>query len=61
MAYIGHSVAGDLVYGNIKKAALNGQCLHAKKLGFVHPKTEEYIEKESELPDYFTEFLERIK
>ncbi|MCL1903382.1 MAG: RluA family pseudouridine synthase [Oscillospiraceae bacterium] len=60
MAYIGHSVAGDTTYGNGKPASLNGQCLHAKKLGFVHPKTGVYMETESELPEYFKEFIEGL-
>jgi len=61
MAYIGHPVAGDDVYGPrrvIKE--LNGQCLHAKHIGFVHPRTGEYMEFESELPPYFTDFLKKI-
>ena len=62
MAYIGHPVAGDFVYGNDKKSAyLNGQCLHAINIGFVHPITNEYLEFNSELPDYFKEFLNRLK
>ncbi len=62
MAHLGHPVAGDSVYGNDKKSAyLNGQCLHAIKIGFIHPVTEEYLEFTSELPDYFTEFLSRLK
>ena len=62
MAHLGHAVAGDYVYGNDKKSAyLNGQCLHAIKIGFVHPITNEYLEFTSELPDYFTEFLSRLK
>lgn len=62
MAYIGHPVAGDFVYGNDKKSAyLNGQCLHAIKIGFVHPITNEYLEFNSELPDYFKEFLNKLK
>lgn len=61
MAYIGHSVAGDSVYGGAKQPkGLQGQCLHARKLGFVHPKTQEYMEFTSELPEYFTEFLKRL-
>lgn len=59
MAYIGHPLAGDDVYGPkkvIKK--LNGQCLHAKKIGFIHPRTNEHLEFESDLPEYFTDFLE---
>lgn len=62
MAHLGHAVAGDYVYGNDKKSAyLNGQCLHAIKIGFVHPITQEYLEFTSELPDYFTEFLKKLK
>ena len=58
MAYIGHPVAGDDVYGPKKVIkSLNGQCLHAKKIGFIHPRTDEYIEFESDLPNYFKEFL----
>ena len=62
MSYIGHPVAGDPVYGpkNVIKY-LEGQCLHAGKIGFKHPRSGKYIEIESELPDYFTDFLRRIK
>lgn len=60
MAYTGHAVAGDAVYGNGKPAWLCGQCLHAKKIGFVHPRTGEYMEFDSELPDYFKKFLRSI-
>ncbi len=61
MAYIGHSVAGDAVYGPKKVIArLNGQCLHAKKIGFIHPNGQ-YLELESSLPDYFTAFLRSLK
>ena len=62
MAYIGHPVAGDPVYG-VKKVitSLNGQCLHARVIGFVHPITEEYIEITSELPVYFTQFLSKLR
>jgi 23S rRNA pseudouridine1911/1915/1917 synthase len=60
MAYIGHPVAGDDVYGPKKAAGgLLGQCLHAKKVGFVHPTTNKYMEFESELPDYFKKFLRK--
>lgn len=59
MSYLGHPVAGDTVYGRAGSVYkhLNGQCLHAKKIGFVHPRTNEYLEFESELPDYFKAFL----
>lgn len=61
MSYIGHPVAGDAVYGPKKVIEyLSGQCLHAGLIGFRHPRTNEYIEIESELPDYFTDFLRRI-
>lgn len=62
MAYMGHPVAGDEVYGPKKvQKGLNGQCLHAKHIGFVHPKTGLWLEFESELPDYFTEFLNKLE
>ena len=61
LSYIGHAVAGDAVYGNGKPKWLNGQCLHAKKLGFVHPRTGEYMEFDSELPEYFVKFLKSIE
>lgn len=62
MAYIGHPVAGDDVYGPKKViTSLNGQCLHAQKLGFIHPKTQEYMEFDSELPEYFSDFLKRCR
>ena len=60
MSYIGHPVAGDSVYGPSKViTSLNGQCLHAKKIGFVHPISEEELFFDSELPDYFQEFLRK--
>lgn len=62
MAQIGHPLAGDAVYGPRKViAALHGQCLHAKTLGFVHPHTGEYIEFDSELPGYFEKFLDSLR
>lgn len=61
MAYIGHPVAGDSVYGPKKViTSLNGQCLHAKKIGFVHPIKNEYMEFSSDLPDYFKSFLKKL-
>lgn len=59
-AYIGHPVLGDDVYGKPFKG-LEGQCLHAKKIGFVHPETEKYMEFDSELPQYFTAVLNRLR
>lgn len=62
MAYLGHPVAGDPVYGPKNGVTtLNGQCLHAGLLGFIHPSTGEHIIKEAPLPEYFTDFLGRIK
>ncbi len=62
MAYLGHPVAGDPVYGPKNGvSSLNGQCLHAGLLGFVHPSSGEHIIKEAPLPEYFTDFLGRIK
>lgn len=61
MAYIGHPVAGDPVYGPKKSAPeLDGQCLHAGLIGFCHPRDGRYLEVASELPPYFTAFLRRI-
>lgn len=57
-ASIGHAVAGDEVYGPKKVITkLGGQCLHAKKIGFIHPTTHKYMEFESDLPEYFKDFL----
>lgn len=59
-AYMGHSVLGDDVYGKEFKGC-KGQCLHARKIGFIHPTTGEYIEFTSELPEYFGKLLERFR
>ncbi len=61
MSYIGHPVAGDEVYGphNVIKS-LHGQCLHAKYIGFIHPRTQKFIQFESELPSYFQHFLKTL-
>lgn len=62
MSYIGHPLVGDPVYGYKKqKFSLNGQMLHAKKLGFIHPTTEKYMEFESEIPDYFIDVLKKLR
>lgn len=62
MSYIGHPLVGDPVYGYKKqKFNLNGQMLHAKKLGFIHPTTEKYMEFESEIPDYFIYVLKKLR
>ncbi len=64
MAHIGHAVAGDTLYGPKKvagKGVLFGQCLHARRLGFIHPKTKKYMEFESPLPEYFERFLSEVE
>lgn len=62
MASISHPLVGDLVYGNKKpKININGQVLHAKTLGFIHPRTKEYMEFDSNLPNYYLELLESLK
>jgi 23S rRNA pseudouridine1911/1915/1917 synthase len=61
MQYIGHSVAGDSVYGQGKPVSLGGQCLHARRIGFTHPGSGEYTEIDSGLPQYFEEFLESLR
>jgi 23S rRNA pseudouridine1911/1915/1917 synthase len=62
MAYIRHPLVGDPVYGYKKQRFnLNGQLLHAKKLGFIHPKTGKYIEFESDIPDYFKRIINIVK
>lgn len=58
MASIGHPLLGDEVYSNRKcPFHLQGQTLHAKVLGFVHPSTGEYVEVEAPLPEYFSRLL----
>lgn len=62
LASIGHPVAGDAVYGPRKVITqLEGQCLHAKTLGFIHPATGAYVEFDSPLPEYFTAFTGRLQ
>ncbi len=62
MSYIGHPLAGDSVYGPKKViTSLNGQCLHAGELGFVHPRTREYMEFKAPLPEYFNKFLNTLR
>lgn len=59
MAAIGHPLLGDDVYANRKcPFGLQGQTLHAMTIGFIHPRTGEYIETEAPLPDYFVRLLQ---
>lgn len=60
LSYVGHAVLGDDVYGKPVKD-FEGQCLHARKIGFVHPITNEYLEFSSDLPDYFEEQLRKLR
>lgn len=62
MAYVKHPLLGDQVYGPQKKMlGVESQLLHAKKLGFIHPRTGEYMEFESELPEEFSRVLNKLK
>lgn len=63
MAHIGHPLLGDEVYapGRKSKFKLNGQCLHAKTLGFIHPVSGEYIEVDAPFPEYFSHLIEALK
>lgn len=64
MAYIKHPVIGDEVYANPKNNPfkfLTGQCLHAKSIGFIHPKTNKYMDFSSDLPDYFKKIIDSLE
>lgn len=61
MANIGHPLLGDFTYGSPSpEKGLEGQCLHAKRLRFVHPRTGQLMELETALPDYFEEVLSKL-
>ena len=61
MAHIGHPLLGDFVYGPKKSVpALDGQCLHARELKFIHPASGQQVELSSALPEYFAEVLKRL-
>ena len=62
MASIRHPLLGDTIYGPKNGiSGLQGQCLHARILGFVHPRTGEYMEFEAPLPEYFQKLLDKLK
>ncbi len=62
MTSIGHPLLGDMVYGSKKQPfSLQGQALHAKVLGFIHPSTKQYMEFEAPLPEYFLKLIEKLK
>lgn len=61
MAYIGHPLLGDMVYGRkVREKGIEGQCLHARALRFIHPRTEKLCEVTSDLPAYFKDVLSRL-
>lgn len=62
MAHIGHPLLGDEVYGKAKlpEKGLVGQCLHARELQFIHPRTGDAVHLTTQLPDYFQEVLNRL-
>ena len=62
MTSIGHPLVGDLVYGPARQPfKTQGQMLHAKVFGFIHPTTGEYMEFETPLPDYFEDILHKLR
>ena len=62
LASLGHPVAGDMIYGvKNEKVPFTGQCLHARKIGFIHPTSGKYMEFVSPLPDYFEQFLAKLR
>ncbi len=62
MASLHHPLVGDEVYGKKdSKFKVNGQMLHAKYLGFIHPTTNKFVEFDSELPEYFKEILTKLE
>ncbi len=61
MASIGHPLLGDGLYGaRCPDKGLEGQCLHARRISFIHPRSGERMRFETELPDYFTQVVERL-
>ena len=61
MASISHPLLGDTVYGNSKNPyKLQGQALHARTIGFIHPTTGEYIEVSAPIPEYMTELVRKL-
>ena len=63
MSSIGHPLLGDQVYGPKKCPfpGLTGQTLHAKTLGFIHPRSGEYIEVDAPIPEYFNNLLDILR
>jgi 23S rRNA pseudouridine1911/1915/1917 synthase len=62
MASIHHPLLGDTIYGPDKNPFhLQGQTLHAGTLGFIHPRTQKYVEFHAELPEYFVQLVEKLR
>ncbi len=61
MSSMGHPIVGDTIYGARDKLGIEGQCLHAKTISFVHPVTNELMSFDSELPEYFRKLLEKLR
>ncbi len=59
-SYLGHPILGDDVYGKAYKDC-KGQCLHARKIGFIHPSSGAYMEFTSDLPEYFIKILNSLR
>ena len=61
MSSISHPLLGDAVYGPARcPYKLQGQTLHAKTIGIIHPRTGEYIEVNAPLPEYFSDLLNKL-
>ncbi len=61
LSSLGNPLAGDLLYGGHALKGAQGQCLHAGTLGFIHPRSGEYLEFTAGLPPYFTEILNKLR
>ena len=61
MKYIGHPLVGDKVYGPRRVIGDTGQFLHAKTIGFIHPKTNEYMEFSYPIPSYFEDKIKELR
>jgi 23S rRNA pseudouridine1911/1915/1917 synthase len=61
MKYIGYPLVGDPKYGQKDRLEIEGQALHAKTLGFVHPRTKEYLEFDAPLPDELSDLLAYLR
>jgi 23S rRNA pseudouridine1911/1915/1917 synthase len=61
MSSLHHPLLGDTTYGGPALSSVEGQVLHAKKIGFIHPSTRQYVEFDSELPEYFQKLLRKYR